>query len=118
MHFTSSDGDLQKMNVDCSFRDRKQEVAENTGAFVVWTSSTEKSLQSWRQRDVGERCTSQTISIATAGIQHVMEVMQASDDGNSQKLQLWQEESLKYHNRVRSETEKYGQVSTGALTKQ
>lgn len=104
------------MNVGYSFRDRKQEVAENAGAFVVWTSSTEKSLQLWSQRDAG--CMSQTISTARAGIQHVMEVMQASDDGNNQKLQLWQEESWKYHNRVRSEAEKYGQVSTGVLTKQ
>lgn len=70
-----------------------------------------------------ERCrrevhASQSITIARAGIQHVVEVTQASDDGNNQKLQLWQEESLKYYNRVRSETEKYGQVSTGVLTKQ
>lgn len=38
--------------------------------------------------DAGERCMSQITSIARTGIQHVVEVMQASDDGNKQKLQL------------------------------
>lgn len=50
-HFTSSNGDLQKMNVGLW----KQEVAESTGAFVVWTNSTEKILQFPEDREMQER---------------------------------------------------------------
>lgn len=39
-------------------------------------------------RKMRERGACQSITIARAGIQHVLEVTRTSDDGNNQKLQL------------------------------
>lgn len=97
------------MNMSYIFRDWEQENAENIGEFLVWTNF--KILQPWRQRYWGGRCMSQGRNTVC-------------DEGHAGQWRWEQSETLvmtvglQCHDRARSDTGKYGQPSTGVLTKQ